>query len=190
MKIGYLRISTDEQKPDRQIQALQFLCDEIHIETLSALSRKRPIYKKVTDKLKTGDTLVIWEISRAYRSVIDAVKEGERLTNKGVQLQIGTMIYDLSNPDTECMYIVQSAFAQLEVKRLRLRTREGMHAARKKGKHVGRIKNDVLRAAHASVNTGIETIPEVASKIGCSEEALLRGFDRLSLHNTKQPPNL
>lgn len=180
-KIGYLRISTQEQNPDRQIDALKSLCDELHIEILSALNPKRPIYRKVTTKLKTGDTLVIWEISRAYRSVLDAIREGERLSNRGVYIQIGTMIYDLSIPEIECMYIQQAAFAQMEVKRLRLRTREGMKSARRNGKHTGRIKNDVLRAAHASIMTGIETIPEMASKVGCSEKALKNGFKRLNL---------
>lgn len=180
-KIAYLRISTQEQRPDRQINGLKALCDELHIETLSALSRKRPIYREVIEKLKKGDTLVIWEISRAYRSVADAVREGEKLANKGIYLQVGTMLYDLSVPETECMYIMQAAFAQLEVKRLRLRTREGMSAARKNGKHVGRIKNDVLKAAHAGILAGIETVPEIAIKIGCSEETLLKGFERLGL---------
>lgn len=180
-KIGYLRVSTDEQRPDRQINALETLCDELHIETLSALSRKRPIYSTAIQKLKPRDTFVIWEISRAYRSVMDAIREGERLSKRGINIQIGTMLYDLSIPEMECMYIQQAAFAQMEVKRLRLRTREGMHAARKNGKHIGRIKNDVLKAAHAAVAAGIETLPEIAIKIGCSEETLFKGFKRLGL---------
>lgn len=181
MKIGYLRVSTEEQRPDRQIEALRAICDEMEIEKLSALSRKRPIYTATVKKLQPGDTFVIWEISRAYRSVLDAIREGEKLTKRGIALQIGTMVYDLSIPEMECMYIQQAAFAQLEVKRLRLRTREGMSAARNKGKHIGRVKNDVLLAAYAAIMTGIETLPGIAAKIGCSEEALQNGFRRLGL---------
>lgn len=181
MKIGYLRVSTDEQNPQRQIDGLQAVCDELHIEKLSATSRKRPIYSTVMRKLKRDDTLVIWEISRAYRSVSDAIREGEKLTKRGVHLQIGTTLYDLSIPEIECMYIVQAAFSQLEVRRLQLRTREGMNAARNNGKHVGRLKNDVLRAAHAAVHADIETVSSVAAKIGCSEETLRKGFKRLEL---------
>ena len=61
MKIGYLRVSTEEQKPDRQIDALSPVCDELHIEKLSATAKSRPIYEKVIGSLRDGDVFVIWE---------------------------------------------------------------------------------------------------------------------------------
>lgn len=181
MRIAYLRISTEEQRPDRQIDALQSVCDELHIETLSALARKRPVYKSVMAKLKPGDTLVIWEISRAWRSVLDAIREGEKLKQRGVHLQIGTMPFDLAIPEMEFTFIVMAATAQLELTRLKVRTKEGMKAARKSGKHIGRLKNDTLRSAHAAIAAGQETPSGMAEKLGCSEDALAKGFRRLGL---------
>ncbi len=69
MKIGYARVSTEDQDPQRQITALEPLCDECYSEKLSALARKRPVYQFVMTKLKPGDTIVITEFSRGYATV-------------------------------------------------------------------------------------------------------------------------
>jgi DNA invertase Pin-like site-specific DNA recombinase len=58
-RIGYLRVSTEEQRPDRQIEGLTSLCDELHIETLSAASAKRPVYEAIKAKLQSGDVLIV-----------------------------------------------------------------------------------------------------------------------------------
>ena len=67
MRIGYLRVSTEEQRPDRQIDALTPICDELHIEKLSASAKNRPVYTKLVNSLKSGDVFVIWDLDRAYR---------------------------------------------------------------------------------------------------------------------------
>ena len=78
-KIAYIRVSTAEQRHDRQVRGLRGLCDELHIETLSACSGKRPVYEKVLKRLKSGDVLVVWDLDRAFRSVVDALTEAEKL---------------------------------------------------------------------------------------------------------------
>lgn len=180
-KLGYLRVSTEEQRPDRQIDALSDLCDELHIETISATAKKRPVYTAVMQKLQQGDTFVIWEISRAYRNVADAIREAEKLRQRNIILQIGHMHFDLSIPEMEFTYIIMAASAQLEVRRLAIRTVEGMKSARNRGKHVGRISNEVLFAAHTAIKDGNENLTDIAEKLGCSEAVLKRGFDRLKL---------
>lgn len=182
-KIGYLRVSTEEQRPDRQIDALRSICDEMHIETVSALSKKRPVYNSVIRKLQAGDTFIIWEISRAYRNVVDAIKEAEKLQERGVNFQIGTMQVDLSTPEMEFAYIIMAASAQLEVTRLKRRTQEGMEAARKRGVHIGRLSNDMLIAAYAAITEGDQDTQSMAEKLGCSESTLKSGFERLGLKN-------
>ena len=73
MKIGYLRVSTKTQRPDRQINGLKDLCDQLYIETLSAVADKRPVFDKVLSTLKRGDTLFVWDLDRAFRSTEDAI---------------------------------------------------------------------------------------------------------------------
>lgn len=138
MKIGYLRVSTEEQRPDRQLDGLKDLCDEVHLEKLSAASKKRPVYQKILKKLKAGDTLVVWDLDRAFRSTVDALLESEKLRQRGIEFQIVTLNVDTSTPSGELIYTVMAAFAQFERQNLIKRTREGMAAARRRGKHIGR----------------------------------------------------
>ncbi len=55
MKIGYLRVSTKTQRPDRQINGLKELCDRLYIETLSAVADKRPVFDQVLNELGSVD---------------------------------------------------------------------------------------------------------------------------------------
>ena len=181
MKIGYLRVSTEEQRPDRQIDGLAALCDEIQIETLSAVSKHRPVYEAVTQKLRSGDTLVVWDLDRAFRSTIDALLEAEKLRERSIGFQIVTLNVDTSTPAGELVYTVMAAYAQFERQNLIKRTKEGMDAARKRGVHVGRVSNAALREAHAAIAAGDETLASMAVKIGCAEKTLVKGFERLGL---------
>lgn len=137
-KIGYLRVSTDEQRPDRQIEGLRPLCDELHIETLSAVSKKRPIYEKVKTLLEPGDTLVVLDLDRAYRSTIDALSELNILQKRGVNFTIANLHVDTTTPEGYWVYTVMSANAELERRTLSRRTKEGLAAARLRGKILGR----------------------------------------------------
>ena len=66
MKIGYLRVSLDSQKEDRQEDGLKALCDEIYVEKISGAKKARPVYQQVIEKLRPGDTLVVWDLDRAF----------------------------------------------------------------------------------------------------------------------------
>jgi len=59
MKIGYIRVSTEEQNHDRQIDSLGAICEKLHIEYISAVSRKHPKFEKLLRSLKSGDTMVV-----------------------------------------------------------------------------------------------------------------------------------
>ncbi len=183
-KIGYLRVSTNEQKPDRQIDGLKNICDEIHIEKLSATAKKRPVFKKVIRKLKPGDTLVVWDLDRAFRSTIDALLEANKLRKRGVEFQIVTMHLDTSTPEGEYVYTIMAAQGQLERRYLSKRTKEGMEAARRRGKRLGRpplFDDKDLRKAHAKVTTGKATIETLALELGCCRDTLPKAFKRIGL---------
>jgi DNA invertase Pin-like site-specific DNA recombinase len=96
VKVGYLRVSTQEQRPDRQVDGLQSRCDRLFVETVSAVRRNRPVYEAVIEDLRPGDTLVVWDLDRAFRSVIDAVTEAERLRAKGIEFEIANLQIDTS----------------------------------------------------------------------------------------------
>src|SRR5690606_35495299 len=95
-KIAYLRVSTVEQCHDRQIDGLKDCCDELPVETLSACSPKRPVYDRVVKMLRPGDMLVVWDLDRAFRSVVDALTEAEKLRARGVHFRIANLAIDTS----------------------------------------------------------------------------------------------
>ena len=183
MKIGYLRVSTEEQRPDRQWDGLQDICDRVFIEKISAVSEKRPVYDQVLRRLKTGDTLVVWDLDRAFRSTVDALLEAEKLRQRGIEFQIITLNVDTSTPSGELIYTVMAAFAQFERQILIKRTKEGMAAARRRGKHVGRpykLTQDQIIEAHAIILAGHASITGMAQKLGCSRDTLSKAFLRMN----------
>ena len=184
MKIGYLRVSTEEQRPDRQVDGLQALCDEVHLEKLSAVSKKRPVFETIIHKLQSGDTLVVWDLDRAFRTTVDALLEVEKLRKRGIEFQIVTLNVDTATPSGELIYTVMAAFAQFERKNLIKRTKEGMAAAKRRGKHIGRpykLKSEQITRAHTEILSGRETFTGMALKLSCSRDTLTKSFSRLGL---------
>lgn len=140
MKIGYLRVSTEDQNPQRQIDSMKSVCDELHIETIPATKKKRPVFKQVFRKLRKGDTLIVHDLDRAFRNTVDALTHIDRLKARGVKFRILTFDVDASTPFGCFVITVLAAYGQLELEILSERTKQGMEAAKRKGKHIGRPK--------------------------------------------------
>lgn len=176
-KIGYLRVSTQDQRPDRQIDGLNALCDELHIETLSATSKVRPIYSKVIRRLKPGDMLVVWDLDRAYRSVIDALTEAEKLRKRRIDFKIANLQIDTSTPAGMFVYTMVGALAEFERRTLSQRTREGLAAARRRGARIGRppkLTAGQLKDARRRLDTGDGTMKSLAAEYGVAPWTLNR----------------
>lgn len=137
-KLGYLRVSTHEQRPDRQEQGMREICDALFIEYASATARKRPVYDSVLEKLQPGDGMVVWSLDRAYRSTVDAILEVEKLKDRGISLEILDMRIDTASPQGMLLYSVVACFAEFERRVLSERTKEGLAAARARGTRLGR----------------------------------------------------
>mmetsp|Transcript_29089 Transcript_29089/g.55959 ORF Transcript_29089/g.55959 Transcript_29089/m.55959 type:complete len:128 (-) Transcript_29089:8-391(-) len=67
-RLGYIRVSTRSQAPDRQVEALRAECDELHIEHVSAVADERPVFDGVLERLNPGDSFVVMDLDRAFRS--------------------------------------------------------------------------------------------------------------------------
>lgn len=138
-KLGYIRTSTDKQIADRQIQQLQQVCDEVFIEDgVSAVGKERPVYKQATDALQKGDVFVVLSLDRAYRSVIDALVELDKMQKRGIEFLSLTQNFDTRTPEGRLLFTVSAALAEWERSILSQRTKDGMAAARRKGVHIGR----------------------------------------------------
>lgn len=179
-RIAYLRVSTAEQRPDRQIDGLKDICDELHVEILSATSKSRPVYNMVIERLRHGDTFLIWDLDRAYRSTKDALCELDRLRERGISIRIANLSIDTETPHGMLIYTLISALAEFERQLLSQRTKEGLAAARRRGKRLGRppkLTDCELRAAGQRIENG-ERTTIVAAAYGVSPWTLTRSLKR------------
>lgn len=144
---------------------------------LSALAPARPVYEGVTSKLKPGDTFVILDLGRAYRSAKDALSELDRLHARGVDIQIANLNVDTSTPFGKVIHTIISALAEFERAMLSDRTKQGLEAARRRGKRIGRppkISDRKVRIAQQKLATGEATLNELAALNGVHAWTLRR----------------
>lgn len=186
-RIGYIRVSTPEQRSDRQCVGLQEGCDQLHLEQQSAVAGHRPIFDEALASLSAGDTFVVWDLDRAFRSTLDAILTAESLKARGVGMHIMSLNIDTTTPEGELFYTIIAAYAQFERRILRRRTREGIVAARLRGAQIGRpraLSDEVVADAYSYIaETGYPT-PYVAALLQVAPVTLDRGFKRLGLGAT------
>lgn len=177
MKLGYIRVSTREQNVDRQLQALNDQCDELMIERTSAAATKRPVFEAALERLEPGDTFVILDLDRAFRSTVDAILTAERLRENNVSLMIVNADIDTSSEWGEVIYGVMAVLAQFERKMIRRRTKEGLEAARRAGRKLGpkyKLTKEQLAHARRLIDDGQETVASMARTYGVHRSTLGR----------------
>lgn len=149
---GYARVSSREQNLDRQIVALKQYVDEQNILTdkSSGKDLERPAYQALKGALglREGDTLVITSLDRLSRNKVDIKNELQWFQKKKVRLKILDLPTSLIEvPDGQQWIVdmiqnilieVLASIAEQERLTIRKRQREGIEAAKAKGKHLGR----------------------------------------------------
>ncbi len=181
-KIGYLRVSREDQCLDRQIDGLRAICEDMRIERVSAISKARPVFDTLMQELKRGDSLVVWDLDRAFRSTIDAVTQAQQLAERGIGFQIVSLNVDTKTPDGMLIYTIIAAIAEHERNRLAQRTREGLAAARARGKKLGRppkLSSSELLEAQRQLQDKETSLPELAAQKDMHPWSLIRAIRRL-----------
>ncbi len=172
MRIGYARVSTDEQTTAAQRAALEAAgCDAIHTETAGGAA-KRPALEEALARLQPGDVLTVWKFDRLARSLPDLLQIGQRIEGAGAHLRSLTEDIDTSSSAGRLVFHVMGAMAQFERDLIRERTKAGMAAARKAGRNIGRpraLSPDQVRKARLLIQNG-ESPASVARafKVGVS----------------------
>lgn len=179
MLVGLARVSTEEQNLDLQIFALEAAgCDVIYKEEgVSAIARRRPDFEKALAALRPGDTLVVWKLDRAFRSLRQALETLERFQEAGISFRSLTEHIDTSTPMGQAMFQIQNVFSELERKLIGERTKAGMEAARRSGKILGRPRKLTameITWACAVIETRELTTDEAAKRLRVSATALSR----------------
>jgi len=186
---GYARVSTESQNLDRQLDALQkYGTDHIYNEKLTGTKRERPELDKMLDRMTEGDVVVVESLSRLGRSTKDLIELTEIFHSKGVNLVSLKESIDTNTPTGRLLFTLMSAIAQFERDVIADRTREGLNAARARGRTGGRPKtnNDAVKKAVKLYNTKQYTIKEIEDLTGIKKDTLYRNL-REEHHNRKRP---
>ena len=138
-KIGYIRVSTQEQNTIRQEALMEAMgVDEVYIDRMSGKNTNRPELQKMMEYVRKGDTVIVESISRFARNTRDLLELVEQLTAKGVEFVSKKEAIDTTTPTGKFMLTVFGAVAELEREYILQRHREGIAIAKEQGKYKGR----------------------------------------------------
>lgn len=178
MIIGYARVSTQEQKLDRQLDNLKARgCERIYQEKMTGTKDNRPELEKMLQALRPGDTLVIDSFSRLSRSTKSLLDMVEKLNEMGVNLVSVKEQLDTTTATGKLMLTMLSALSQFERDLLAERTKDGLKAARARGRQGGRPKagDEKTKAkALALYDANTMTNKEIAEVVNVSTATLSR----------------
>lgn len=176
---GYARVSTEAQNLDRQLDALRkYGVDQIYNEKMTGTKKDRPELAKLIDRLTEGDVVVIESLSRLGRSTKDLIELTELFQSKGVHLVSLKENIDTSTSTGKFLFTLMSAIAQFERDTIADRTREGLRAARARGRMGGRPKADsnTVKKAIKLYQTGQYSIKEIEELTGIKKSTLYRNL--------------
>lgn len=139
MRIGYARVSTQDQDNQAQLLSLEEArCELIFHEKASGERWDRPELQRLLDQLQKGDMVVVWKLDRLSRSLKDLLLTLEKIGSAGAGFQSLTEAVDTSTPAGRMMMQIVGSFAEFERAMLRERTKKGLEAARKERRVGGR----------------------------------------------------
>ena len=139
MKIGYARVSTDDQKMDLQRDALTAAgCEKVFTDTASGAKAERPGLADALAFARKGDSLVVWRLDRLGRSLPELVKIVGELEAAGVGFESITEHIETSTAAGRLVFHVFAALAEFERRLIVERTVAGLAAARTRGQKGGR----------------------------------------------------
>ena len=177
MRIGYARVSTQDQRLDVQHEALtRSGCDKVFDDTMSGKATDRPGLLKALDILRKGDTLVVWKLDRLGRSVKQLVDLVSGFEEEGINFMSLTDSIDTSTAAGRFFFHVMASLAEMERELTVERTRAGLETARARGRIGGRkrvMTDGKLEAARKLLASGLPP-RDVASNLGVSVATLYR----------------
>jgi DNA invertase Pin-like site-specific DNA recombinase len=167
MKVGYCRVSTEDQNPNLQTDALRKAgCIKLYSDRgVSGALSKRPALDKCLRALHEGDTLVVWKMDRLGRSLGHLIATLDDLRKRGIKFQSLTEHVDTATPTGRAMWQMLGVLAELERSMIAERTAAGRAAAKKRGVRFGRkpkLSSEQIRHASELVASG-RPIPEIAA---------------------------
>jgi DNA invertase Pin-like site-specific DNA recombinase len=181
--IGYARVSTHDQNPTLQLDALAAAgCTKVLEDRASGARTDRPGLQRALDYVRDGDVLIVWKLDRLGRSLPHLIETIAALEKRGVGFRSLTEAIDTTTPGGRLVFHVFAALGQFERDLIRERTRAGLAAAAARGRRGGRkpvVDPEKLKRAKDMIAKGL-TVREAATRLKIGKTALyeaLRGVD-------------
>jgi DNA invertase Pin-like site-specific DNA recombinase len=187
MLIGYGRVSTAEQNPAHQVDALRragVAPDDVYIDIASGAKSSRPQLDVALKVVRGGDQLVITRLDRLGRSVLHLVTLGAQLRERGVGLRVLEQGIDTTTAEGRAMFGMLSVLAELQRELIVANTRDGLAAARARGRTGGRrpmLTGDQVRAAQRMYDEGEHTVAQIAGILNVKRGTLYGHLDKASI---------
>ena len=176
MRIGYARVSTQDQNLDRQRDQLrQDGCERIYEEKASGAKSDRPELARMLDALREGDIVVVSELSRLSRSVRDLFNIVGRINGAGAEIKsLKEPWLDTTTPQGRLLFTFFSGISEFERELIRQRTLEGMAAARARGHKGGHpvLNPKKVELALKMYDSKACTVADITKATGVSKSAL------------------
>jgi DNA invertase Pin-like site-specific DNA recombinase len=178
MKVGYARVSTEDQSLDLQRPRLSTAgCEKLFEEKISGAKRNRPELEKLLGEIRAKDVLVVTRLDRLARSTAELLAIAERLIEKEAGLQsLDEPWVDTASPSGRMVLTVFGGIAEFERALIRQRTQDGLIDARKRGVAFGRppkMRPDQQKLARELINQG-RSISQVARTFNVHPASIYR----------------
>jgi DNA invertase Pin-like site-specific DNA recombinase len=178
MQIGYARVSTLDQNPELQTDALKAAgCEKIFTDKISGKTADRPELNRLKEHIRKGDTIVVWRLDRLGRSLKDLIELINAFDAQGVAFKSLTESIDTGTPTGKLVFHIFGALAEFERNLIIERTKAGLEAARARGKKGGRKhKLDASKQlmAQTMYDSKKHTINEICKALGISKPTLYK----------------
>lgn len=175
MKIGYARVSTDDQENHLQEDALRKAgCEKIYSDKISGKTTSRPGFDKMIAEAKSGDHIIVWKLDRLGRSLLHVVTTVNGFGERKINFSSLTETIDTTTPVGEFTFQIMAALAELERKIIAQRTKAGIAASRtRSSKSWGRQPAEAPPEVVKLLQEGY-SIREVAEKTGINRGKIHR----------------
>jgi DNA invertase Pin-like site-specific DNA recombinase len=179
MKIGYVRISKQEQHEALQIDALKEAgCEKWFLDKMTGSKAERKGLSEALAYLRPGDTLVVWKLDRAGRSLTHLINLLRSLKQRNIGFISLTEQIDTTTPGGMLIFHLMGALAEFERDLIRERTNAGLAAARARGRRGGRPRklktNGKVALAQQMFADKSHSIAEMCAALGISRATLYR----------------
>jgi len=193
MIFGYARVSTQEQNLDRQLDSLSSEgAEEIVQEKITGTKADRPELNRMLDKLRKGDVILVSDLTRLSRSTKDLFSLVDQIEKKGANIKnLKENWLDTTTPQGKLMFTFMAGISQFERDLISQRTKEGLEAARARGRKGGRkpklddIKKKAIYELYQQKKT---TVKGLCDMFSISKPTLYKVIEEISNLSSVEVP--